>query len=83
MITSGLLRTGFALTSVLGSIAPTWQDQPPRYAELVWTGEHTAAERLALLEQHRVDVLAQMAEVQESLDRIDFKIAYYYKEKTT
>ena len=53
-----------------------------RYAELVWAGEHTVAERLALLEQHRADVLAQMAEVQASLDRIDFKIAYY-KEKTT
>lgn len=32
---------------------------------------------MALLEQHRAAVLAQMAEVQESLDRIDTKIAHY------
>lgn len=51
-----------------------------RYAELVWAGDHTAADRLALLEQHRATVLAQMAEVEESLARIDYKIAYY-KEK--
>jgi len=48
-----------------------------RYAELVWAGDHTAAERLELLEQHRATVLAQMAEVRESLARIDYKIAYY------
>ena len=48
-----------------------------RYAELVRAGEQTAEDRLALLEQHRAAVLAQMAEVQESLDRIDTKIAFY------
>ena len=52
-----------------------------RYAELVRAGDHTAAERLALLERHRTAVLDQMAEVQESLARIDYKIALY-KEQT-
>ncbi len=48
-----------------------------RYAELVWAGDHTAAERLLLLEQHRATVLARMAEIQKRLARIDYKIAHY------
>jgi DNA-binding transcriptional MerR regulator len=48
-----------------------------RYAELVAAGAGNEAERLALLEAHRADVLAKLAEIQENLQIIDRKIAVY------
>lgn len=48
-----------------------------RYAELVAAGPGNEAERLALLEAHRDDVLARLAEVQENLKIIDHKIEVY------
>jgi len=48
-----------------------------RYAELARQGEQTTPERLALLVAHRERVLEQLAEVQRSLDAIDFKISSY------
>ncbi len=48
-----------------------------RYAELVAAGPGNATERLALLEAHRADVLARLAEIQENLKTIDHKIEVY------
>jgi DNA-binding transcriptional MerR regulator len=48
-----------------------------RYAGLVAAGPGNEAERLALLESHRADVLAKLAEIQENLKIIDHKIDVY------
>lgn len=48
-----------------------------RYAALVRTGEGTEAERLALLQNHREQVLRQLAEVQGHLAAIEYKIDLY------
>ena len=48
-----------------------------RYAELVRAGEGNEAERLALLEQHRAAVRAQLAQVRRHLAFIDHKISIY------
>lgn len=48
-----------------------------RYAELVAAGPGNEAERLALLEAHRADVLAELAGMQENLKLIDHKIDVY------
>ncbi|WP_086840547.1 MerR family transcriptional regulator [Amycolatopsis kentuckyensis] len=48
-----------------------------RYADLVAAGRGNERERLALLEEHRADVLARLAELQENLKLIDRKIGVY------
>lgn len=48
-----------------------------RYAELVAAGHGNEQERLALLEGHRADVIAKLAEIQENLKLIDHKIDVY------
>jgi len=48
-----------------------------RYAELVSAGPGNEKERLALMEAHRADVLAKLAELQENLELIDHKIDVY------
>ncbi|HEY9374521.1 MerR family transcriptional regulator [Streptomyces sp.] len=48
-----------------------------RYAELVRAGGHTHAERRALLESTRIDVLNRIAELQDTLAVLDFKISHY------
>jgi len=48
-----------------------------RYAQLVCAGPGNEQERLALLEAHRADVTARLAEVQEHLKLIDHKIDVY------
>jgi DNA-binding transcriptional MerR regulator len=48
-----------------------------RYVELMRGGDKTTAERLQLLVQHRAAVVAQLAEVNASLDAIEYKIAQY------
>jgi DNA-binding transcriptional MerR regulator len=47
------------------------------YAELVRAGEGNEQERLALLEEHRRGVLAQLEEVASNLEAIDYKIRVY------
>ena len=47
------------------------------YAQLVGAGRGNEDQRLALLEQHRDAVLAQMAETQRNLEAIDRKIDSY------
>ena len=48
-----------------------------RYAELVRDGNGNEQTRLDLLRAHRMQVLAQLAEVQEHLGAIDRKIGIY------
>ena len=48
-----------------------------RYAQLVSAGPGNEQERLALLEAHRADVTAKLAEIQENLELIDHKIGVY------
>jgi DNA-binding transcriptional MerR regulator len=48
-----------------------------QYAELVSDGRGNEQERLALLENHRTEVLARLAEVREHLELIDHKIDVY------
>jgi DNA-binding transcriptional MerR regulator len=48
-----------------------------RYTELVRAGEGNEAERLSLLEGHRVAVLSQLDEMQQSLAAIERKIDIY------
>jgi DNA-binding transcriptional MerR regulator len=48
-----------------------------RYAELVAAGPGNEEERLAVMEAHRADVVAKLAEIQESLKTIDHKIDVY------
>lgn len=48
-----------------------------RYAELVAAGPGNEKDRLALLEEHRAEVLAKLAEAEESLKLIDHKIDVY------
>lgn len=48
-----------------------------QYAELVCAGRGNEKERLALMEAHRADVLAKLAELQENLELIDHKIDVY------
>jgi DNA-binding transcriptional MerR regulator len=48
-----------------------------RYADLVRTGDGNEAERLELLRAHRQVVLARLAEVQDHLGAIDYKVGLY------
>ncbi len=48
-----------------------------RYAQLVSAGRGNEQERLALMEAHRADVTAKLAEIQENLKIIDHKINVY------
>jgi DNA-binding transcriptional MerR regulator len=48
-----------------------------RYAQLVSAGPGNEQERLALMESHRADVTARLAEIQENLKIIDHKIHVY------
>jgi DNA-binding transcriptional MerR regulator len=48
-----------------------------RYAELVRAGDGNEDERLALLEDHRDAIRAQLSEVRRHLDFIEHKIAIY------
>jgi DNA-binding transcriptional MerR regulator len=48
-----------------------------RYAELVREGTHTYPERRKLLEATRRDVLSRIAELQDTLSVLDYKIGIY------
>ena len=51
--------------------------QMVEYAELVREGAHTAARRRAMLEAHRDAIRTQMAQLEETADVLDRKIATY------
>jgi DNA-binding transcriptional MerR regulator len=48
-----------------------------RYAQLRAEGNSTSAERRQMLEQQRVAVLSRIAELEECLTMLDFKISNY------
>ncbi|MGP4014719.1 MerR family transcriptional regulator [Saccharopolyspora sp. 5N708] len=48
-----------------------------RYAQLVSAGRGNEQERLALMEAHRAEVTAKIAELRENLELIDHKIDVY------
>ncbi|MFD3592834.1 MerR family transcriptional regulator [Nocardia sp. NPDC058640] len=48
-----------------------------RYAELVRAGEQTYPDRLAMFRQTRSDVLDKIAELQQTVAVLDYKIAIY------
>ncbi|MEM7334401.1 MAG: MerR family transcriptional regulator [Chloroflexota bacterium] len=48
--------------------------QMQQFAELRRQGDHTAAERREMLEQHRLQVAAQIESLNDCLGMIDFKI---------
>ena len=48
-----------------------------RYAQLVSAGRGNEQERLALLEAHRAEVVAKIAELNENLELIDHKLDVY------
>jgi DNA-binding transcriptional MerR regulator len=48
-----------------------------RYAQLVSAGPGNEQERLALMEAHRAEVTAKLAELQDNLNLIDHKIDVY------
>jgi DNA-binding transcriptional MerR regulator len=48
-----------------------------RYAQLVSAGPGTEQQRLALMQAHRAEVTAKLAEIQENLKVIDHKISVY------
>jgi DNA-binding transcriptional MerR regulator len=47
------------------------------YADLARRGDDTRADRLELLQRHRIAVAAQLTEMEASLAAIDYKIALY------
>ncbi len=47
------------------------------YAQFVAAGRGNEQERLALLEAHRAEVVARIAELNENLQLIDFKLYVY------
>lgn len=47
------------------------------FAELVRAGQHTAADRLRLLEDHRESVLDLLADLRASLQVVEDKISHY------
>jgi DNA-binding transcriptional MerR regulator len=50
-----------------------------RYAELARQGEHTIGERMRLFEQHRQRVAERIAQLQQDLDFVEYKIDLYRK----
>lgn len=50
-----------------------------RYYKLVQQGDETINERKAILVEQRANIAAQMAELQETLDLLDYKINHYDK----
>jgi len=48
-----------------------------RYAELVRDGHGNEQERLSLMQAHRADMVAKIAELQDNLQLIDHKIDVY------
>lgn len=48
-----------------------------RYAELSLAGDETVPERVELLQQHRGEVVTQLAELHRNLEHLDGKLRYY------
>lgn len=48
-----------------------------RFVQLTREGEHTLEERVALLRDHRDQVIAKMEEMQKYLDKVNWKLNYF------
>lgn len=48
-----------------------------KYYELVQQGDETIKDRKAILVEQRVNIAARMAEMQKTLDLLDYKISHY------
>jgi DNA-binding transcriptional MerR regulator len=48
-----------------------------RYLDLVEQGDHTAPQRLALMEEHRAGIRRRMGELQAALAVTEYKITVY------
>lgn len=48
-----------------------------QFVQLTHEGEHTLRERVALLREHRDNVIARMAEMQKHLDKVTWKINFF------
>ncbi len=48
-----------------------------RFVQLTREGEHTLEERVALLRDHRDQVIARMEEMQKYLDKVNWKLNYF------
>jgi DNA-binding transcriptional MerR regulator len=53
--------------------------QMVEYAELVRKGQRTVARRRAMLERHRAEITARMAELEDTAAVLDRKIAMYHE----
>ena len=48
-----------------------------RFVELTRAGDHTLAERVELLRQHRENVIGQIAEMQKYLEKVTWKLNFF------
>lgn len=48
-----------------------------RYYDLVQQGDETIKDRKAILIEERANIIAHLAELQETLDLLDYKISHY------
>ena len=48
-----------------------------RFVQLTHEGDHTLEERVELLQAHREQVLARMAEMQKHLDKVTWKLNFF------
>lgn len=60
-----LKNTGMSLREIL------------RFVQLTREGEHTLKERVALLQEHRENVIRRISEMQKHLDKVTWKLNYY------
>ena len=65
MLLVKLRRTGMSVTNM------------QKFVLLLQGGAETHPERMLLLREHRITVLAKLAQVQGDLDAVDAKISYY------
>ena len=48
-----------------------------RFVSLTRQGDHTLAERVAILREHQANVLARMAEMQRHLEKVTWKLNFF------
>ncbi|MBR6028674.1 MAG: MerR family transcriptional regulator [Clostridia bacterium] len=48
-----------------------------RFVQLTQEGEHTLRERVSMLREHRENVIARMAEMQQHLDKVTWKLNFF------
>ena len=48
-----------------------------RFVELTHEGDHTLRERVEMLQKHRENVIARMAEMQKHLEKVTWKVNFF------